>query len=138
MSYIPYRLAGPIATYAVGPHDTQTSTLKLILGSVFVLVGWIIEAVVVGQVFGGGWGVLLFVVAPPLAYVALRWGEDWRNLRELVSSRWLRFRRGELVQSLMTQRQILCGHRRAVGEHGADEQYDTGYDTHCKSSVRIL
>ncbi len=107
LSYIPYRLAGPLAIYAVGPHDTQTSTLKLILGSVFVLIAWMIEAIVVDQLFGGGWGVLLFVAAPPLAYIALRWGEDWRKLREVVSSRWLRLRRGELVQSLVAQRQIL-------------------------------
>lgn len=108
MSYIPYRLAGPIATYAVGPYDTQTSTIKLILGSLFVLIGWIIEAVLVGTWFGGPWGVCAFAIAPPLAYIALRWGEDWRKLRELISSQWLRWRRGQLVQSLVEQRQKLA------------------------------
>jgi len=108
LSYLPYRLAGPIATYGVGPYDTQISLIKLILGSIFVLVGWILEAVAFGWWLGPLWGLLLFMVAPLLAYLALRWGEDWRQLRQLVSSSWLRWRRGELVQSLATQRQTLA------------------------------
>jgi hypothetical protein len=108
LSYLPYRLAGPIATYGVGPYDTQISLIKLLLGTMFVLVGWILEAVTFGLWLGTLWGLLLFVVAPPLAYVALRWGEDWRQLRQLVSSSWLRWRRGELVQSLTAQRQTLA------------------------------
>ena len=108
LSYLPYRLAGPIATYGVGPYDTQISLIKLILGSIFVLVGWILEAVAIGLWLGRLWGLLLFVVAPSLAYIALRWGEDWRQLCQLVSSRWLRWRRGELIQSLTAQRQALA------------------------------
>jgi len=108
LSYLPYRLAGPIATYGVGPYDTQISLIKLILGSVFVLLAWILEAVAFGWWLGPLWGLLLFMAAPLLAYIALRWGEDWRQLRQVISSRWLRWRRGELVQSLSTQRQTLA------------------------------
>jgi len=108
LSYIPYRLAGPIAIWGVGRYDTQTSTVKLILGAVLVLLAWIIEAILVGRWLGGWWGDLLFVAAPGLAYLALRWGEDWRKLRILISSRWLRWRQGRLVESLMKQRRHLA------------------------------
>ncbi len=108
LSYLPYRLAGPIATYGVGPYDTQISLIKLILGSIFVLVGWILEAVAFGLWLGPLWGLSLFIAAPPLAYIALRWGEDWRHLHQLISSSWLRWRRGKLVQSLTAQRQTLA------------------------------
>jgi hypothetical protein len=73
-----------------------------------VLMGWIVEAVVCGQWLGWPWGVLLFVVAPPLAYVALRWGEIRHELFELAATRWLRTHRGRLVQSLIAQRQALA------------------------------
>jgi 1-acyl-sn-glycerol-3-phosphate acyltransferase len=108
LSYIPYRLAGPIATWGVGRYDTQTSTVKLILGAVFVLLAWIIEAILVGRRLGVWWGGLLLAAAPGLGYTSLRWGEDWRKVRVLISSRWLRWRRGQLVESLMKQRQHLA------------------------------
>lgn len=107
LGYIPYRLAGPVAT-AVAPDDTQTSTFKLIGGSIFVLLGWIWEAIACGKRFGKAWGVLLFLLAPPLGYVALRWGEGWRKLREIADSKRLRWEQGELVNSLTAQRQALA------------------------------
>jgi 1-acyl-sn-glycerol-3-phosphate acyltransferase len=108
LSYGPYRLAGPIATTLVGPHDTQTSTFKLIGGSFLVLLGWVVEAVVCGFWLGPLWGVCLFLAAPPLAYIALRWGEDKARLQEIASYQWLRLRREELVQALIDQRRILA------------------------------
>ena len=108
MSYIPYRITGPIATTATKSFDTQTSTVKLIGGAILVLLAWILEALVVGGWFGWQWGALLFLAAPPLAYIALRWGEGWRELRTVASARWLRLQRGQLVESLAVQRQALA------------------------------
>ncbi|MFQ5572426.1 MAG: lysophospholipid acyltransferase family protein, partial [Rhodothermales bacterium] len=68
LSYGPYRLAGPVATYAVRGDDTQTGTFKLIGGSLFVLIGWMAEAAVCGYLLGWPWGVLLIVAAPLLGY----------------------------------------------------------------------
>lgn len=108
LSYGPYRLAGPIATYAVGPHDTQTSTFKLVVGSFLVLVGWVIAAMVCGAWFGLPGGIGLFLAAPALAYIALRWGE-WRvELHEVASYQSLRLQHAELVQALTAQRQALA------------------------------
>ena len=108
MSYAPYRLAG-IIERIINPNDrTQTGTIKLAGGSVLVLVGWIVEAVVVGVVFGSIWGVALLAVAPLLGYTALRWGEGRQALRELLSYQWLRERRGGLVAMLAARRQALA------------------------------
>ena len=108
MSYAPYRLAGVIEQ-AVNPKDrTQTGTIKLIGGSVLVLLGWILEAVVVGVLVGPLWGVALFAVAPALGYAALRWSEGRQALRELLSYQWLRERRGGLVALLAARRQALA------------------------------
>jgi hypothetical protein len=108
LSYGPYRLAGPIATRAVGPYDTQISTIKLIGGAVLVLLGWIIEAIIVGMWLGPWWGVLLFLIAPLCAYIALRWGETRVELQELASYNWLRLRYNDLARSLVAQRQALA------------------------------
>lgn len=108
MSYAPYRLAG-IVERIVNPKDrTQTGTIKLVGGAVLVLVGWIVEAVVVGMVVGALWGVATFAGAPLLGYAALRWGEGWQALRELFSYQWLRQRRGGLVALLAARRQALA------------------------------
>lgn len=108
MSYGPYRLTGVIAGRVDRRDRSLTGTIKLIAGSLFVLAGWIIEAVVVGFLFGPWWGGGVFVIAPVLAYTALRWGEGRRALRELASYQWLRERRGGLVALLADRRQTLA------------------------------
>jgi len=107
LSYIPYRLVGPIAT-RLAPDDTQTSSFKLIGGSIFVFLSWILEAIAVGYRYGALKGVLLLAINPPLAYIALHWGEGWHKVRDITSCKWLRWQRGKFVQSLVTQRQLLA------------------------------
>ena len=114
MSYGPYRLAGLVAEAAVRGDYTQTGTFKLIGGSLFVLIGWIVEAAVCGLLLGWMWGVVLFVVAPLLGYVALRWGEAWHRLRNALSYQRLRGRRSRLVELLAEQRQDLADDVRAA------------------------
>ena len=108
LSYLPYRLAGPVAVLLIGKYDTQISTFKLIGGALFVLLGWIIEAVVVGRWLGVEWGILLFAVAPPLSYLALRWGEVRHELSRSLTGNWLRLRQSTLTQTLLTQRRTLA------------------------------
>jgi hypothetical protein len=114
MSYGPYRLAGPVAEKAVRGDYTQTGTFKLIGGALFVLIGWIGEAIVCGILFGWVWGLVLFAVAPLLGYIALRWGEAWHRLREARSHQRLRGRRSRLVELLAEQRQDLADDVRAA------------------------
>lgn len=107
LSYIPYRLVGPIAT-ALAPDDTQTSTFKLIGGSIFVFLCWILEAIAVGKRYGVLKGILILLINPPLAYIALHWGEAWHKVRDIASCKWLRWQNGTFTQSLVTQRQLLA------------------------------
>ena len=74
LSYGPYRLAAPLTPRLLGRYDELVSTGKLIIGSALVLLGWALAAIICGALFGALWGVLLFIAAPPLAYIALRWG----------------------------------------------------------------
>lgn len=108
LSYIPYRLAGPVAMWLIGKDDTQISTFKLIGGALFVLVGFGLELVLAGVWFGWGWALLLLLAGPPLAYLALRWGELRREFQELVASNWFRLQKSDLTQQLTRQRQALA------------------------------
>lgn len=108
MSYLPYRLARPLALYLTGQDETQAGTFKLIGGALLILLAWIVEAILWGQWLGFGWGLGLFILAPLLGYAALRWGENRAELQELVTSRRLRRRGQALVQSLAAQRQALA------------------------------
>jgi glycerol-3-phosphate O-acyltransferase/dihydroxyacetone phosphate acyltransferase len=129
LSYGPYRLARPLTPRVVGDYDEVISTGKLILGSALVVVGWLLAAIICGALFGALAGVLLFALSPPLAYIALRWGEFWRELREVVAYNWLHLRHRALVQELIGRRRALAAQvleaLRAV-EDGASVVGDAG------------
>ena len=108
LSYGPYRLAAPLTPLLLGKHEETISTGKLIIGTVLVLLGWLAAALICGVLFGWVAGVVLFALAPALAYVALRWGEIWRELREAAGYNWLHWRRGRMVQELIARRQALA------------------------------
>jgi hypothetical protein len=109
MSYGPYRLAAPLTPVLLGKYEETTSTGKLIIGTALILLAWIVEASLFGLLFGAGWGLGLFLLAPPLAYAALRWGERWRELREAIGYTWLNLRHRNLAGDLIARRQALAG-----------------------------
>jgi glycerol-3-phosphate O-acyltransferase / dihydroxyacetone phosphate acyltransferase len=108
LSYGPYRLAAPLTPLLLGKYEETTSTGKLIIGSVLVLLGWIAAALICGALFGWVAGVVLFALAPALAYVALRWGELWHELREVAGYNWLYLRHRALVRALIARRRALA------------------------------
>jgi len=108
LSYGPYRLAAPLTPLLMGDYEETISTGKLIIGTILVALGWLIAAVIGGILFGVVWGMLLLVIAPPLAYIALRWGESWHEFRETLSDIWLILRHRMLVQELVARRQALA------------------------------
>jgi glycerol-3-phosphate O-acyltransferase/dihydroxyacetone phosphate acyltransferase len=108
LSYGPYRLAAPLTPLLLGKYEETTSTGKLIIGSVLVVLGWVMAALVCAALFGAIWGLALLLLAPPLAYIALRWGESWRELREVVGYNWLALRHHSLVRDLVARRQALA------------------------------
>jgi hypothetical protein len=107
LSYGPYRLAAPLTPLLLGKYEETTSTGKLIIGSVLVALGWMIWALIFGSLFGWAAGALLFALAPALAYIALRWGEIWRELRDAAGYNWLRLRHRALVEELIARRRAL-------------------------------
>jgi len=114
LNYIPYRLAAPLATAIVGQDHTQISTVKFIGGSLLVLLAWLIEAILFSWWIGMGGSLLLLVIVPVLAYIALRWSEAWRELYEVASCQWLRWHNQTLAHSLMAERQRLAEQVMAV------------------------
>nr|MDQ2998390.1 hypothetical protein [Chloroflexota bacterium] len=107
LSWLPYRLAAPLTPMLLGKYEETTSTGKLIIGSVLVALTWLIEAIVVGTMFGPLWGLALLACAPLLSYIALRWGESWRELREAAGYAWLTARHKQMVTELVARRRAL-------------------------------
>jgi 1-acyl-sn-glycerol-3-phosphate acyltransferase len=108
LSYGPYRLARPLTPVLLGDYEETTSTGKLIIGSVLVALGFVVAAIIAGLLFGGWWGLALLVIAPPAAYIALRWGEGWHELREALADTWLIMRHRTLVHELLARRRALA------------------------------
>jgi glycerol-3-phosphate O-acyltransferase/dihydroxyacetone phosphate acyltransferase len=108
LSYGPYRLAAPLTPRLLGKQEETTSTGKLIIGTVLVALGWIAWALIVGWLFGWRAGLLLLALAPALGYVALRWGEIWREVRQVIGYNWLHLRHRTLVAELAAQRRALA------------------------------
>ena len=107
LSYLPYRLAGPLTPLLLGDYEETTSTGKLIIGAALVALTWLVEAIVVGVVFGPLWGLALLALAPLLSYIALRWGESWRELREAAGYAWLTARHKQMATELVARRRAL-------------------------------
>ena len=106
LSYIPYRLGGILAGRLTA-EDQVLGTIKLIAGMVLVPVGWLLWSLLAGLRFGGVWGGLLLLAAPLLSYIALRWGELWREFRASVTASWLRIFRPDLSAQLLARREAL-------------------------------
>ena len=108
LSYGPYRLARPLTPVLLGKYEETTSTGKLIIGTVMVLLGWVLAATVCAMLAGWAWAALLLLLAPAMAYAALRWGELWREFREVLAYSWMVLRHGALVRALAERRQALA------------------------------
>jgi hypothetical protein len=108
LSYLPYRLAAPLTPILLGKYEETTSTGKLIIGSALVALTWLIEAIICGVIFGPLWGIVLLALAPLLSYIALRWGESWRELREATGYAWLAARHKQMVAELTARRRALA------------------------------
>lgn len=94
LSFVPHRLSGTLARHVKRGKQTQAGMVKIVGGAVLELLTWVIEAAIVGAVFGPWWGFALFCCAPLFAYAAVRWVEMWSTFVDLL--RVLRFR-GPLV-----------------------------------------
>jgi len=109
VTYFPYRMAKPVAQKILGDETSTVSTVKLILGAIFILIGYIALALVIDfWVNSFWWGLLWFMLFPALGYLALIWGEGFEEWSTLFSYHWLRLARTDLVKALKTQREFLA------------------------------
>ncbi|MCG8349229.1 MAG: lysophospholipid acyltransferase family protein, partial [Chloroflexales bacterium] len=107
-SYLPARLAGPLATRIFGKSDEMTITSKLVVGVGLVGTSWLVEALIVGRLAGARWAGIFLLSAPILSYSAVRWSEGWHTWRALLAAQYLRYRNPQLIQKLIDQRQALA------------------------------
>lgn len=107
LSYLPYRLAGPLAARYTREEDVL-GTAKLVMGSLFVGVAWAIEAALAAW-WLGGWGAIgLLLLAPVSGYAGLRFGELVTETREARKHLRLRRDRPTEVARLVARRQALA------------------------------
>lgn len=107
-SYGPYRAARPIAHRLARSDDTQIGHTKLMAGAVLVPLGWLIVAGGTSVHWGARRGLLLMLLQPALGYIALRWGEGWRELRDTLRYGWIRRRHRALAEQLAERRRRLA------------------------------
>jgi 1-acyl-sn-glycerol-3-phosphate acyltransferase len=80
LGWVPYRLSGTVARRVTKDEDLL-STVKLLAGSLFLFVGWSIEAAAVGWWRGAAWALPTFALGLVGGYVALRFEELLRDGR---------------------------------------------------------
>ncbi len=101
-----YRLAGEVAGRVAGAEDVL-GTFKMLGGMLFVPIGWIIAAAVLGAHFGWLAVLAVAVLGPAGGYAALRWEERWGASMEALRMAWLRWQRADVAAALVARRQRL-------------------------------
>jgi hypothetical protein len=107
LGWIPYRLAGIVAGRVAREEDVL-GTVKLLGGALFILVAWIVEAILAGMLTRPSIGAALFVLAPACGYVALRFSESVDLARASLRHLWLRRTSRSRVEQLARQRRELA------------------------------
>ena len=107
LGWIPYRLAGELATRLTKDEDIL-GTVKLIAGAVFLIVGWAAEAVAVGLLAGPAWALPTFAAGVATGYVALRFGELAREAALVWRHLAFRRRHGATAERLIERRRALA------------------------------
>ncbi len=108
LAWVPYRLAGPVAKRVVGREFDILGTVKLLAGSLFILVFWLAEGALAWRF--GGWPAALALagLAPVSGYAALRFEELLRTTVMGVRHLWLRRAHSGQVARLVERRRALA------------------------------
>ncbi len=106
LSYPMYRLSGIIATRMTKELEVL-STIKLIAGIVLQPIGWIVSSLIIGLFTTWQAGLIVLLLAPLFGFIALRWSERWRAVREATAASWLRLTQPDLTTQLLQRRRDL-------------------------------
>ena len=108
-SWPPYRAFGPIAHKIAGKELDLISTIKALLGLVFLPPIWLIQSILLGY-FTQWWVTPIACFAIPFCgYVALRFGEQADARRELFKAFWLGLTRQKMLSEIRGRREELAG-----------------------------
>ena len=108
LSWVPYRLAGTVARKVVKREFDILSTVKLLAGSLFLLLAWTAEAIAAGLLWRPLAAVAVLVLAPVTGYIALRFEEIWGATVMGVRHLWLRRAHPLKVARLVQRRRALA------------------------------
>ena len=107
LGWVPYRLAGQVATRVTHDEDIL-STVKLLAGATFMFVAWAAEAVAAGAWLGPIWIGPVFVTGVVTGYVALRFEELVANTLEALRHLRLRAFHFDTARRLGERRRALA------------------------------
>ena len=108
LGWVPYRLAGRVAKRVVGREFDILSTVKLLAGSLFLLLAWIGEAVLGALFLRPLVGLAIVLLAPVTGYLALRFEEIAGETVMAVRHLWLRRAHASKVARLVQRRRALA------------------------------
>jgi hypothetical protein len=107
MGWLPYRVAGVVAP-RLSPDEEIHSTIKLLAGALFLLVAWVVEAVVVG-ILWSPWAIgPVFLLGVVSGYVALWFEELLHDTLEAVRHLWMRAFHSDMARRLGERRRALA------------------------------
>ena len=107
LGWLPYRLAGIVAGRMAREEDVL-GTMKLLAGTLFIFVSWLVEAIVVAITTRWWLGVAVFFAAPACGYIALRFQETWILMVAALRHLWLRRWERSTVERLAKRRRDLA------------------------------
>jgi len=106
ISWPAYQLTKIVARKATKDEDVL-GTMKMIGGAIFIVAGWLIEAGIIGKLWGLGWALASLALAPLAGYAALRFSESLREVGTAL--RHLGWRaRGRTARQLAERRRALA------------------------------
>ncbi|MEZ4460706.1 MAG: 1-acyl-sn-glycerol-3-phosphate acyltransferase [bacterium] len=107
-SWPPYRAFRPIAHKIAGKELDLISTIKALLGLVFLPPIWLIESILLGYYWHWWVTPIACLALPFCGYVALRFGEQADARRELFKAFWLGLTRQKMLSQIRSRRAELA------------------------------
>jgi 1-acyl-sn-glycerol-3-phosphate acyltransferase len=104
-SWLPYRLAGVVSKRLTKDEDVL-STIKMIVGTTFLVIAWLVETVLLACWLGAWRALVLLLVAPAAGYAALRFAETGREVAEAARHLGLRTRAATVSRLAQRRRQL--------------------------------